>query len=71
MSLPKPRILMTALKGYSDKRNEIGHSMEDIAEFARKMVVETESNPPPCNGPPLDLGFFASFWLYPKADALS
>ena len=44
--------------------------MEDIAEVARQMIVETESNPPPVDVP-LDPGFLASFWLYPKAAALA
>jgi hypothetical protein len=51
------------------KGPEIGHSMEEIAEMARQMIVETESSRPP--DIPLDPGFCASFWLYPKAAALA
>jgi hypothetical protein len=57
------------LKGYTAKGPEIGHSMEDIAEVASQMILETESNMPSVDVP-LDSGFFASFWLYPKAAAL-
>jgi hypothetical protein len=56
------------LKGYSVKGDEIGHSIEEIAEIARQMIVETDSNPP---FGVVDPGFYGSFWLYPKADALS
>ena len=58
------------LKGYSAKGATIGHSMEDIAEIARQMIVETEMHPP-SQGGAFDPGFLASFWLYPKADALA
>jgi hypothetical protein len=56
------------LKGFSAKGEEIGHSIEDIAEIARQMIVETDANPP---SSAVDIGFLASFWLYAKADAIS
>jgi len=56
------------VKGYSAKGDEIGHSIEDIAEIARQMIAETDSNAP---SGIVDPGSLASFWLYPKADALS
>jgi hypothetical protein len=61
------------LKGYSTKGEEIGHSIEEIAEIAeiaRQMIVETDSNPPTTSSV-IDYGAYGSFWLYPKADALS
>jgi hypothetical protein len=58
------------LKGYSAKGPEIGYSMEEIAEIARQMIVETESNIPP-RDIPIQPGFLASFWSYPKGAALA
>lgn len=55
-------------KGYSVKGPEIGRTMEEIAEIARQMIVETESNPPNSSVNP---GFLGSFWLYPRGAALA
>jgi len=60
------------MRGYSAKGDEIGLSIEEIAEIARQTIVETDSNPPSTGvAAIIDSGFFGSFWLYPKADALS
>lgn len=43
---------------------------DDLEGLSRHMVAEIEANPP-IPGSQLDPGFFASFWMYPKAEALS
>jgi len=49
---------------------ELEYTLEDIAEMAHDMIAETETHPPPPNSK-LDPGTYLSFWVYPKADALS
>lgn len=41
-----------------------------MVNLALEVITETESNPPDPNVE-LDAGFLASFWMYPKAEALS
>ncbi|KJA23167.1 hypothetical protein HYPSUDRAFT_163391 [Hypholoma sublateritium FD-334 SS-4] len=43
---------------------------DELVEFARNIIAETDANPPPL---PNDLDFadLASFWMYPKGEALS
>jgi hypothetical protein len=49
---------------------ELEYTLEDIAEMAHDMIAETETHPPPPNSK-LDPGTYLSFWVYPKAHALS
>lgn len=41
-----------------------------MVEKCHQVITETDANPPPIDGE-LDVGFIASFWMYPKGDALS
>ena len=43
---------------------------DELVEFARDIVAETEANPPSLPTD-LDFGTVASFWMYPKGEALS
>ncbi|KDR85535.1 hypothetical protein GALMADRAFT_368117 [Galerina marginata CBS 339.88] len=52
------------------KENGCQYNRNDMAEWSRDLISETEANPPSPNDQ-LDPGFFASFWLYPKAEAFS
>jgi len=45
------------------------YTREDAAEWSRDIIAEVEANPP--GNVELDPGFLASFWMYPKADALT
>ncbi|KAJ7508705.1 hypothetical protein B0H11DRAFT_1966374 [Mycena galericulata] len=47
-----------------------GYTLEDIAQMAREMKAETEASARPPDWY-LDPGFYASFWIYPIAEALS
>ncbi|KAJ6520221.1 hypothetical protein C8R45DRAFT_954334 [Mycena sanguinolenta] len=55
---------------YLKRGDACGYSLDDIAGMARDHKTETEvSEPTPdCAG---DSGFYASFWIYPIAEALS
>ncbi|PPQ92548.1 hypothetical protein CVT25_010381 [Psilocybe cyanescens] len=44
---------------------------DEMADFARELIAETDANPPDAADEPLDIGFAGSFWMYPKGDALS
>jgi hypothetical protein len=57
-------------KLYLKNGDDSGYTLEDIAQMARDLKAETEaSGRPPSTD--LDPGFYASFWIYPIAEALS
>ncbi|KAJ6623062.1 hypothetical protein B0H10DRAFT_2213760 [Mycena sp. CBHHK59/15] len=55
---------------YLKKGAGSGYSLEDIAQMARDMKAETEASRRPPDWA-LDPGFYASFWIYPVAEALA
>ncbi|KAK7063882.1 TPR-region domain-containing protein [Favolaschia claudopus] len=55
---------------YMKEADACGYTLDDITQIARNLKAETEMS----EGSPycaLDTGFYASFWIYPIADALS
>jgi hypothetical protein len=58
------------MKLYLRKGAESGYALENIAHLAREMKAETEASELPPDWL-LDPGFYASFWKYPVAEALS
>ncbi|KAJ7492236.1 hypothetical protein FB451DRAFT_522879 [Mycena latifolia] len=55
---------------YLKQGPESGYTLEKIAHMARELIAETEASvrTPDCLRDP---GFYASFWIYPVAEALS
>jgi len=50
--------------------DDCGYTLDDVAQMARDLKAETEASErsPDCA---IDPGFYASFWIYPVAEALS
>lgn len=44
---------------------------DELVDFARDIIAETDANPFSAIPIEYDFGFIASFWLYPKGEALS
>ncbi|KAJ7109814.1 hypothetical protein C8R44DRAFT_263484 [Mycena epipterygia] len=65
------RLYIPAVMGlYLKKGADSGYTLENIADLARELKAETEASIRPPDWA-LDPGFFASFWIYPIAEALS
>ena len=44
--------------------------MDNLIESCHNLIAETEAHPPESDGK-YDVGFLASFWLYPQAEAFA
>jgi hypothetical protein len=53
-----------------EKVKDCPFNKDDLGGLSLHMVAEIDANPP-TPASPVDPGFFASFWMYPKAEALS
>ncbi|KAF8958005.1 hypothetical protein BDZ97DRAFT_1906614 [Flammula alnicola] len=54
----------------ASKMNDLPFTMEEVADLSRDLIAETEANLPNPDDQ-FDVGFLASFWMYPKGEALS
>ena len=53
------------------KVKDSSYSKDQLAELCRELVAETDAHPPSLLNDQVDPGFFLSFWVYPKAEALA
>ncbi|KJA28580.1 hypothetical protein HYPSUDRAFT_62222 [Hypholoma sublateritium FD-334 SS-4] len=53
------------------KVNNLNFTINDMVVLCHKIITETDANPPSAADGELDVGFMASFWMYPKGEALS
>lgn len=54
----------------AEEVKDCSFNKDDLAGLSRHMAAEVDANPP-TPGSQIDPGFLASFWMYPKAEALS
>ncbi|KAF5385060.1 hypothetical protein D9615_001095 [Tricholomella constricta] len=64
----KSLYLNLRMEAFSKNPKNAGYSMEDIAKLAREIIEQ--DLPPPGPGEEIDIGFYSSFYVYPKAHAL-